>query len=52
MIEKLRIQTKNGETSPWQANQEDTTTPWVQNQQWEGVSSNSIQWELSPKGAF
>ena len=48
MIEKLRIQTKNGETLPWQANQEDTTTPWVQNQQ----SSNSIQWELSPKGGF
>lgn len=29
MIEKLRIQTKNGETSPWQANQEDTATPWA-----------------------
>jgi len=29
MIEKLRIQIKNGETSPWQANQEDATTPWA-----------------------
>ena len=28
-MEKLRIQTKESETSPRQTNQEDTTTPWA-----------------------